>query len=479
MVLTAMGQAPAWALDSWDRAAVTDAYTAAVVDGRRVSPGWTGSADTCTVGTESSASRAAGLAAVNFARDMNGLPPVTLDASLSDRALSAAMLMTANNALSHSPPSTWRCWTSDGSTAAGKSNLGLGYRSSAATVIDGYIGDPGDGNRAAGHRRWILLPTLGTIGIGSTSNANALTVIGTRQQPRVVADTVSWPSAGYVPWPLMFNRFSMSSARYPNADYRDAQVTVTANGTPLDVTVNPVANGYGDNTIVADVAIPSALRTAKADTTFVMTVSNVVVSPSSAPLTLSSRTIAFDPNSATPSSPGSTALPGGGGLTPSLRTPATATSSDRSVTGKCPSRPRFNSVIHTDGVTSFYYRPQSGQVIRGARRHGTALRGMLTTPAGRSRLPRIEYTTSVPVNAGSLPSFARKIGPRRVMAAIVSDASPAAYSGIRLPYRPASGTYAKLILPNGTVRTTTSGCATVTGHGTIYAQNILVARSSR
>lgn len=488
MVLAAMGQAPAWALDSWDRAAVTDAYTAAVVDGRRVSPGWTGSADTCTVGAESSASRSAGLAAVNFARGMNGLPPVTLDASLSDRALSAAMMMTANNSLSHSPPSTWRCWTSDGSTAAGTSNLGLGYRTSTATVIDGYIGDPGDGNRAAGHRRWILLPTLGTIGIGTTSNANALTVIGTGRQSRVAAETVSWPPSGYVPWPLVYGRFSMSSSKYPSADYSNAQVTVTADGTPLDVTVNPVANGYGDNTIVADVAIPAALRTAKADTTFVMTVANVVVSGASVPLTLSSRTIAFDPAASTASTGGGSASAGTdtgqNPLTPSGPSGATASSgsastwTSTSATAQCPTRPRFNSVIYADGVTSFYYRPQSGQTIRGARRSGAALREMLGTSAGRSRLPRVEYTTAVSVNEKRLPWFARKIGPRRVMTAIMSDASSGAYTGIRLPYRPASGTYAKLILPNGTVHTMATGCTGVTSYGTIYAQNIMVGRTS-
>ncbi len=473
VVLAAIGPAPAaLALNTWDRAAVKTAYDSAVVDGRRALPGWTGSVDTCTVGAESPASHTAGLGAVNFARAMNGLPPVTLDAAASNRALSAALIMRANNSLSHNPPSTWKCWTEDGKQAAGTSNLGLGYRNATSAVIDGYIADPGDGNTAAGHRRWILLPTLGTVGIGTTTSSNALTVIGTGRQSRVDAETVSWPPSGHVPWPVVFGRFSMSSSRYPTADYRDAQVTVTVDGTPLNLTVHPVANGYGDNTIVADVVIPSALRNAKADATFVMTVSNVSVSSSSPPVTLTSRTIAFDPGAPLPPAPPS-GSPSGPSSSPDSR------SASNGVAGRCPTRPRFNSVIHTDGVTSFYYRPQSGQAIRGAGRRGTALRGMLRTPAGRSGLPRVEYTTSVPVNENRLPWFARKIGPRRVMTAIMSDASPARYSGIRLPYRPAPGTFAKLILPNGTVTTAAAGCTKVTGYGTIYAQNILVRRSSR
>lgn len=472
VVLAAMGHAPAWALDAWDRAAVKDAYTAAVVDGKRVSPGWTGSAATCTAGSESSSSRQAGLAAVNFARDMNGLPPVSLDPALSDRALAGALLMLANGSLSHNPPTSWRCWTQEGRDAAATSNLAYGYRNVAGTVIDGYIADPGGNNLAAGHRRWLLLPTLGTVGIGTTSSTNALTVISTGRQPRVNEGTVSWPPSGHVPWPLVFGRFSMSIAKYPKADYSSARVAVTADGTPLDVTVHPVANGYGDNTIVADVVIPAALRAAKADTTFVMTVSDVSVSSSSPPLTLTSRTIAFDPDAPIVASPSASSA-GDTSVSPAS-TPTTP------VTARCPTRPRFNSVIHSDGVTSFYYRPQPGQTVRGAGRHGAAaLRRMLLTPAGRSRLPRVEYTTTGVVNERRLPWFAKKIGPRRVTAAIMSDASPSAYSGVRLPYRPAPGTYAKLILPGGTVTTTAAGCPKVTGYGTIYAQNILVNRPSR
>ncbi len=160
--------------------------------------------------------------------------------------------------------------------------------------------------------------------------------------------------------------------------------------------------------------------------------------------------------------------------------PGPGTTPPRSAGGAtCPTRPRFNSVIYRDSVTSFYYRPQPGQTILGARRHGTRLRAMLRTPAGRSRLPRVEYTTAVLVNAGRLPWFAKKVGPRRVVTAVMSDASASGYSGIRLAYRPAPGTYAKLILPNGTVRTLAQGCPKITGYRTIYAQNIVVNRRSR
>ena len=49
--------------------------------------------------------------------------------------------------------------------AAGKSNLFLGR--SGAGAIAGYMDDPGSGNTAAGHRRWIIDPRQTTMGSGS------------------------------------------------------------------------------------------------------------------------------------------------------------------------------------------------------------------------------------------------------------------------------------------------------------------------
>ncbi len=285
--------AHAVAVDPWNRDSVKEAYTVAVADGERIDPGWTGSTAACTVGSESSASQNAAVEAVNYVRGMNALPPVVLDADMSRTALAAALIMSANGSLSHYPPPSWRCWNQLGADGAMSSNLFLGPRTSVSAVI-GYIADPGSNNVAVGHRRWVLYPPLGAIGTGSTSNTNALTVLGGTPQDRVTPLTVSWPPSGHVPWPLIFDRFSMSSAAYPDADYSHAQVTVTANGTPLRLTVNPVQNGYGDNTIVAEVTIPGSLRTSAAETTFVMTVANVVDPATGASMTLRSQTQAFD-----------------------------------------------------------------------------------------------------------------------------------------------------------------------------------------
>ncbi|UUZ48793.1 hypothetical protein LP420_40055 [Massilia sp. B-10] len=42
---------------------------------------------------------------------------VTLNLTHSEMAQQAALMMEANNALSHSPPDGWKCKTADGTTA--------------------------------------------------------------------------------------------------------------------------------------------------------------------------------------------------------------------------------------------------------------------------------------------------------------------------------------------------------------------------
>ncbi len=166
-------------------------------------------------------------------------------------------------------------------------------------------------------------------------------------------------------------------------------------------------------------------------------------------------------------------------ITDSLGQTTTATITYTVAGPACPTRPRFNSIIYRDSVTSFYYRPLPGQTIRGARHLGKRLPTMLNTPRGRSLLPRIEYTTARPVDAKRLPWFARKVGPNRVIAAILTNTDSTRYAGIRLAYRPKPGTSAKLILPTGTVQTTFTDCPTTTGYDTIYSQIITVTRRSK
>ncbi len=233
-------------VDRTSRAAVVAAYRQVYLPALRTPIGWNGSTAGCRAGTTSGAAHSATLAMVNYFRSMVDLPAVTFDPALSAKAQQAALMMSANNSLSHFPPTSWRCWTADGAEAAGSSNLALGV--GGAGAIDLQVRDPGQSNTAVGHRRWIMYPPARTMGSGSTSNANSLWVFGALgDRPHTRA--VEWPSAGFFPRELEpSGRWSVS---IPGADLSGATVRVTGpSGAVLATTTHRPANGYGDPTLV-------------------------------------------------------------------------------------------------------------------------------------------------------------------------------------------------------------------------------------
>ncbi len=147
------------------------------------------------------------------------------------------------------------------------------------------------------------------------------------------------------------------------------------------------------------------------------------------------------------------------------------TYSDPSST-QCPTRPNFNAIYNKSSkTTSFYYKAKPGQVIKG----NTNLK-QLDTPAGRSKMSRVEYIPAGKVDPKKLPKHARKVGNKIVMA-LTKNANSSAYQGLKMKYSPKSGTFAKLILPNSpksvtyTKNTNNKNC--VSGYPTIYAQNLI------
>jgi uncharacterized protein YkwD len=283
------GADPAHTIDRSSRAAVVDAYVNRLFPTRAVDPGWTGSTATCTVGTESVASKRATLQAVNYYRAMAGLQPVSFDEALNTKALASALMMHAGNRLSHTPDAAWPCYNAAGAEAANRSNLGLGYPTGGATVV-GYMADRGV--TSVGHRLWILHPGLTTMGTGSTGRANSLWVVpgGRTTTPPGTPAWATWPTAGWFPWadapttgatatqgPTALALWSAGSTVHPNADYSAATVTATADGEPLSVTVvNRAASVGSGRSIVFNAARPggAAFDTTR-DGTVTVTVSGV------------------------------------------------------------------------------------------------------------------------------------------------------------------------------------------------------------
>ena len=245
------------AVDVRDRAAVDAAYGRDYAPGLDTPTGWTGSDSGCRAGSASPTSRAATLRAVNFVRSLGGLAPVTFDATLNARSQQTALIMSANQSLSHTPSRSWRCWTRTGSDNAGRSNLALSYPSiTSAGLVGLYMGEPGTANRAVGHRRWLMNPFATSMGTGSTATANAMTVIGPQSSSRPNPAWVSWPTAGWFPAPLEPDGRWSLSAGSTSTSFASATVRVYREGQLVRAVRQPVEDGYAMPTLVWQ--LPSA-----------------------------------------------------------------------------------------------------------------------------------------------------------------------------------------------------------------------------
>lgn len=223
-------------IDTSDRAAVVAVYNE-VFSAETPDLDWVGDHDACDGGTSSDALRAATIERVNYYRAMAGVPAVVAErAEYNDKARAAAMMMSVEGALTHSPGPDYSCHTDEGAEGAANANLYLGRTGPEA--VDGYVEDPGDKNTDVGHRNTILHPPTrwmgsGDVGRGSEAHAsNALWVFdehvfdetsSARPAVREPDRFVAWPPRGYVPAELVHPRWSLMVAE---ADFSTANVTL-------------------------------------------------------------------------------------------------------------------------------------------------------------------------------------------------------------------------------------------------------------
>jgi hypothetical protein len=217
---------------------------------------WNGSVDNCQPGTLPDSVHAKVLTRLNYFRRLAGVPDnCVFSKELNAHCQAAALMMTANNDLSHGPPKDWKCFINEGAIGAGNSNLSLGYGGSEA--LTGQVEDDGGNNGGVGHRRWILFPYRRVYGHGSTDNAMALWALGGQNtnEPEEIwskytSAYVAWPPEWFCPAPLAPGRWSLS--RY-DADFSEATVQMFQNGKEIEVEVLPVEYGYGLPTLVWEI----------------------------------------------------------------------------------------------------------------------------------------------------------------------------------------------------------------------------------
>lgn len=208
---------------------------------------WSGAVASCTPGDLGAPGRANTLKLVNLYRWLAGLPAVADDPSRNGSAQACALMMQANGAINHTPPTTWKCYTSAGAGSAGQSNLSP---TPAVSSIDLYMVDPGNAT-TIGHRRWILSNSLGPIGIGGASGYSCLQVIG--GSGGAGKEFTAWPPAGIVPLEAFSPSMAYSSIDTTGWTVQSDSIsfsgsttaTVTEGGVDQPVDVVTLSSGYG------------------------------------------------------------------------------------------------------------------------------------------------------------------------------------------------------------------------------------------
>jgi hypothetical protein len=269
-------------VDTQDRADVVRFYRTVYRASQGIDTGWNGDVSNCVAGDTTQAYQEATLLRVNYYRAMAGLPAdITLNTVWSQKCQQAALMMAAQDGLSHFPTPDWPCYSADGADAAAHSDLALG--NAGPEAVDGYLDDADSANFSVGHRRWVLHPPQAQMGTGSIptirdefggivySAANALWVVSDATNRPPTVGFVAWPPGGYVPYPILPQRSGRWSLSYPAADFSRARVTMECSGTNLPLTLELIQNGYGDNTIVWR---PKVTNGGQVGTTYSVTVSN-------------------------------------------------------------------------------------------------------------------------------------------------------------------------------------------------------------
>lgn len=215
--------------------------------------GWTGDADKCKPGEISESTVQNALARINYFRRLVGLnDDIVFDHSYDQMAQEAALIMHANNRLSHNPNSGWHCYSDDGKEGATGSNLSQLANEDLRHIITDLIEDGGEYNQDVGHRRWLLNSAATTMGFGATSVYYAVHVTGDENRGTAAdaPEFTSWPPQGYLPYQLAFKRWSFSIPLGSQVSFASAKVKIKANGRTIATDIESRSANFGDPTIV-------------------------------------------------------------------------------------------------------------------------------------------------------------------------------------------------------------------------------------
>lgn len=127
----------------------------------------------CTSGIPSDSEKKKVLDRINYLRSIHKLSPVVYDDKDDEIAAECALVIAANEQLSHTPDSSWECWSQVAYDGCNSSNIHIEMASydisstNSADIVDGFMTEEYQGEpKTLGHRRWLIDPWLTHIAFG-------------------------------------------------------------------------------------------------------------------------------------------------------------------------------------------------------------------------------------------------------------------------------------------------------------------------
>lgn len=230
------------------RAEVCSAFARAQMS-RANGDGFSVSSATCDPGRLSRDALDDALARLNFFRWLCGLGPTTDDDSDNAVAQKCALISAWNPAGqgAHFPEPSAKCYSAEGAAGAGSSNIAWGS-GDATYAMDLWMKDTGN-ETTFGHRRWLLNPPLGPVGIGHYSGGNnygsaeCIRVFGSSGGGGVTPPpVVSFPPPGFSPAAYAQWVWTVHGALPSNPTVK---VTRASDGASLQTNYEVLSSGYG------------------------------------------------------------------------------------------------------------------------------------------------------------------------------------------------------------------------------------------
>ena len=169
-----------------------------------------------------------GLNSINYIRAVAGLSPVTMSEEKNQNAQTGALLLAASQ-FSHypgQPADMSDDLYKQGYDATSSSNIGMGYYSLSEFNLSCVDDSDSSNITRLGHRRWLLDPTLTTVGMGYVEQRATTKVTDGVYTKWTGPDYVTWPSQGVFPMELFNENLAWSCSVNPNV-YINGQNALT------------------------------------------------------------------------------------------------------------------------------------------------------------------------------------------------------------------------------------------------------------